>query len=845
MADDDRPQPTTLGASETGTGARESGVHGTGGAPLSRGLPARYRDIERAGKGGSGEVRRVVDLTVGRTIVMKLLGWQHVDPPDNPMRRRFENEARVTASLEHPGVVPIHDQGTLKDGRPWFTMKEVKGQTFGAAIDAIMLSPAEARPAARRALVEALLRVAETVGYAHSRGVVHRDLKPANLMRGDFGQVYVMDWGVAKANIDPRLIAQSLASPPVLARRRVRLADAPLFETGGDRALTSIGDILGTVPYMAPEQARGWSDAVGPASDVWALGVVLYEILVGKRAFEGRRERVWLEVASGRAVTVPPEVTAPDELRALVAASTRLNPTERLPDAEHFAARLRDWVAGEARRERARVVLREATAREAGLTHLRALEDAERRVAEGLLGPLHANDPDEETRQEGWAAEDRAAALRERIEDEEAGVLQLFRTALQHDPDNAEAHARIAALAQGEVVRAELRGNRPDAKRWERLLRQHDDGRHAAFLAGMGELVLDAAPLPAEVDLYEFVEERRRLVERPLAEGLRTPLRRTLPAGSYLAVLEAPGRATVRYPFRIERGGSWKAVPPDETEARPVWLPEVGAIREDECYVPAGWCTVGEPEARREAYLRTRVWVDGFCIRRFPVTTREYLAYLQALERTADPTALAAALPSGPTRSTLTDFEVGSSGLRILDGVLDSPWLVGRTPVRYVTKEQGDAYAAWLAESERLPFRLPTDVEWEKAARGVDERRYPWGRTPAGRWAATLDHDPPGLQSEEAAPQDTSPYGVRHLAGNVIEWVATPWRLRPQLDAYGRVASFDASESRSLVTGRGGRYSLDLMPGCLTQRLGAVKAARTAFSGIRLARSLVAASAAS
>ena len=825
---DDEPQPSTLVESETRTAVGERDQGGPRDSqPPRKGLPARYRDLVRVGKGGSGEVRRVVDLRVDRSVVMKLLAWQHVDPPDTPARRRFENEARVPASLEHHGVVPVHDQGQLPDGRPWFTMKEVRGETFASAIDSITLAPPNERPAARRALVTALLRVAETVGYAHSRGVVHRDLKPTNLMRGAFGEVYVMDWGVAKDGVDPAQIAQALDAPP--PRRSVVPADAPLLETG-DRALTRQGDILGTVPYMAPEQARGWSDAVGPASDVWALGLVLYEILVGKRAYEGPRTRVWVEVASGRPVTLPSGAAVPDELRALVAASAR----------EPFAARLRDGLAGEARRERARVVLREAEAAEGGLAQLREEEDAHLRVAERLLGPLHANDPDEARRQDGWEAEDRAAALRERIEDAEAGVLQLLRTALQHDPESAEAHARIATLALGEVVRAEGRGDGREAKRWERLLRQHDDGRHATFLAGKGEIVLDSAPVAASVTLYEFVEERRRLVEKPIAEGLRTPLRRSLPAGSYLAVLEAPERATVRYPFRIERGGSWESVPPDATEPRPVWLPEAGSMRPDECYVPAGWCTVGEPEARREAYLRTRVWVESYCMRRFVVTTSEYLAYLRALHRDGARAALEAARPRSASRGVATDFEIDSSaeGVRLREDTLDSPWLVGRTPVRYVTKAQAEAYATWLAERDELPIRLPTGVEWEKAARGVDERRFPWGRTAAGHWAATVDHDPPGVQAEDAAPYDESPYGVRHLAGNVIEWVSTPWRLRPQLDSRGRIVSYDSSEGRDLVAARGGRYSLDLLPGCLTQRMGGPADTSKSYTGFRLVRSL-------
>jgi serine/threonine protein kinase len=175
------------------------------------------------------------------------------------LERRFVAEARICASLEHPAIVPVHELGWLPDGRAWFTMREVRGRTLGEVLGD--------RPPLRRTL-EQLARVAEAVAFAHSRGVVHRDLKPTNVMIGEYGEVFVVDWGIAKVVGGP--------SGPTGAAR------------GADPALTVDGSVLGTPVYMAPEQAFGDPDAIGPATDVWGLGAVLYEVLTGRPPLQGQ-----------------------------------------------------------------------------------------------------------------------------------------------------------------------------------------------------------------------------------------------------------------------------------------------------------------------------------------------------------------------------------------------------------------------------------------------------------------------------------------------------------------------------------------------------------------------------
>jgi hypothetical protein len=278
---------------------------------------ARYLDEGLLGVGGMGEVRRVRDTVLDRVVARK------VAPPglSAAALARFLREARLTASLDHPGVVPVHEVGWTDDGRPWFTMREVRGATLTDHIRAVHAAstPAEWREAAGswsfHRLVDAFRRVCEAVAWAHARGVVHRDLKPDNIMLGDNGDVLVMDWGIAQR---------------------------------GDGAPTGIA---GTPAYMAPEQARG--QVAGPRTDVFALGATLYEVLYGAPPRTGATTEAVLDLAGTRPIDfdAPPRAV-PTELVALARAAVAADPAAR-PDAHELAQQLRRWQDGVGRRERA------------------------------------------------------------------------------------------------------------------------------------------------------------------------------------------------------------------------------------------------------------------------------------------------------------------------------------------------------------------------------------------------------------------------------------------------------------------------------------------------------------
>jgi serine/threonine-protein kinase len=238
--------------------------------------PARLQLFGEIARGGMGAVLRGRDPDLGREVAIKVLLDGHRHKPD--LIRRFVEEAQIGGQLQHPGVVPVYELGTFGDARPYFAMKLVKGRTFAA-----LLAEREGPAGDLSRLLSIFLQVAQTVAYAHARGVIHRDLKPSNVMVGSFGEVQVMDWGLAK--VLPR---GGLADDKAAGKAEAGETVITTARSGSACDLSVAGSVMGTPAYMAPEQARGESYVLDERCDVFALGSILCEILTGKPAFLGR-----------------------------------------------------------------------------------------------------------------------------------------------------------------------------------------------------------------------------------------------------------------------------------------------------------------------------------------------------------------------------------------------------------------------------------------------------------------------------------------------------------------------------------------------------------------------------
>ena len=238
---------------------------------------SKYLVIHKLGSGGMGTVYLAQDVDLGRKVAVKVM---NTTEQTAALAARMTREARIVALLEHPSIVPIHDVDTLADGRVFYAMKLVQG----ARLDEFATSTTSLSD-----LLRVFQKVCEAVAFAHARGVIHRDLKPENIMVGQFGEVLVMDWGVAKVLEGGRGDTQT--STPNEAAELSTVDDADLVATlplsgDGSPADTRSGTVIGTPAYMAPEQSRGETELLDQRSDVYALGAILYFLLSRRPPFE-------------------------------------------------------------------------------------------------------------------------------------------------------------------------------------------------------------------------------------------------------------------------------------------------------------------------------------------------------------------------------------------------------------------------------------------------------------------------------------------------------------------------------------------------------------------------------
>jgi tetratricopeptide (TPR) repeat protein len=301
-------------------------------------IGGRYRLVSEIARGGMGAVFAARDITLNRDVAVKLLLDRYT--VSSSTASRFIEEAKIAGQLQHAGIPPVHDLGTLDDGRPFLAMKLIKGQTLAA----ILAAKSRDLPS----LIELFAEIVDAIAYAHNKGVIHRDLKPGNVMVGAFGEVQVMDWGLAKT--------LGTSSSDRIARLDARAsASVSMVETGRTPdSATQAGSILGTPAYMPPEQAKGLIEQTDARSDVFALGAILCEILTGKPPYIGDTfDEIRAQSIMG--LTKPAierlEASRADpELVALAASCLDPDPAKRPADASAIGKALTVYQTGVANR---------------------------------------------------------------------------------------------------------------------------------------------------------------------------------------------------------------------------------------------------------------------------------------------------------------------------------------------------------------------------------------------------------------------------------------------------------------------------------------------------------------
>jgi serine/threonine protein kinase/Tfp pilus assembly protein PilF len=318
---------------------------GDGATNSTRRYPRIGRFIikEEIARGGLGRVLLGHDPLLGRNVALKEMLPRSQEAPE--LVARFHEEAQITGQLEHPHIVPIHELGVEANGCPYYAMKLIRGRTLHAAIREYHAMPTShpQRALRLRELLRAFVSVCHAVAYAHSRHVLHRDLKPANILIGDYGEVQVVDWGLAK------VLNQQVEEQ--------RQSDSELFNDTSavhpahraPEMQTTTGSVVGTPVYMSPEQARGDIETLQPASDIYSLGAVMYEILVGQRPFTGETRGTLLDkVIAGqfpRPRAIRPEISK--ALEAICLRAMAHSPADRYRSAADLAEDISRWEARE------------------------------------------------------------------------------------------------------------------------------------------------------------------------------------------------------------------------------------------------------------------------------------------------------------------------------------------------------------------------------------------------------------------------------------------------------------------------------------------------------------------
>ena len=769
----------SLGAHERRTNTLRSRLEGV---PLFD--SHRFSLEDEIGRGGMSIVHSVFDRLLKRSLAMKVISTRVMT--NEEAISRFIAEAQIMSSLQHPSIIPVHDIGRTEDGKLYFMMEAVAGQTMKHHIVALHEASEPMRWSygewSLNRLLDALYRVCETIGHVHEKGVCHLDIKPLNVQLGDHGEVWVLDWGLAR-------------------------------QAGGFDE-----DIWCTAQYTAPQRAMGHQTF---ACDVYALGCVLYEILAGVPPFHMQAAEDIFAALREAEIPKLSEQTVhqrplPQELVSLCERCMRWEPEER-PTIEGLTTALREWLDGSRRKARAQELVERALASKA-----RSVELEEQ--SQGILKTvklLQANLPEHpsiESKYPLWDLEHQSREVHEESERTHEEHLLLLKQALLLFQNTYEASIPLIdhCITEHRVALQRKRHARAyalqsEARRYMELLpEQHPVNQRArAYFEGRSSLSVQV-PKGSSVILESFSDNRKRrqakVVDIQECSGLYA---RELEVGSYRLRILKTGFDEVRYPVFLEHGSDWKAAFDPDAAPKALPLPCEGEVRSGDSYVPESWFYCSGDEGAPNALAEERVWVDGFVISQTPVTHGDYLDFLN------DTLEVQGAEVAGiwvPREQNSREGEDGSSVYTFESGRFHHPKgeAFHAHPVVQVTWHSAVAYTQWLSKKSGKQWRLPMELEWEKAARGVDRRFFPWGDEFDPSFCVMMDSHSgePEIKSVHHQPLDVSVYGVVSCAGNTREWCLDLFsgESLPIVDHRLRLPSAEDLSAPGFRSSRGGSF---------------------------------------